>query len=63
MKNKSFDLNLKKPVGEYEVKDKYFSLRPEQYADFIEAGMKLLPDKKAVIKKRNKNLPKIKFKL
>ena len=63
MKNNKFDLNLRDPEMGYEVKNKYLSLTPEQYADFIETGLKLLPDLKAVLKKRKKDIPTVKFKL
>ena len=63
MKNNKFDLNLREPEMDYEVKKRYFSLTPEQYVDFIETGLKLLPDLKAAIKKRKEEIPTVKFKL
>lgn len=66
MNSKSeFPLSLKFKIPQSIPKEKSEkkSLSPEEYAEFIQLGLKILPDIKKERKQRIENAPKVRFKL
>lgn len=64
--NRSIDLDLEFKIpskDDARIPLQYAPLSPRQYLDLIEAGIKLLPDVEAAMKRHQRNAPTVRFEL
>lgn len=63
-KSIDLDLDFKRPSkDDVRTPLKYAPLSPRKYLDLIEAGIKLLPDVEAAMKRHQRNAPTVRFEL